>query len=64
MSEPKQALLIAAARKKWPKAIGFRINHRKHTIAVSFGSLKGAPNGFEIQAESHAKLLENIEAAT
>ena len=60
MNEPKKRLIIAAAKVRWPKAVGFFLNHRKHTIRVMFGGLEQKLD-FTVGARSHAALLTKIK---
>lgn len=55
MNEPKKALLESAARGRWPDAIGFRINHRKHTLEVQY---KDRIHNFTLSARTHRELLK------
>lgn len=59
MSEPKKALIEAAAKKRWPDSIGVTINHRKHTMKVQFG-LGRRHYHIALSARSHRELLEKI----
>lgn len=61
MSEPKKALIEAAAKKKWPDSIGVTINHRKHTMKVHF-SAKSKRKAVELSAKTHRELLTQVEA--
>ncbi len=59
MNEPKKAAIEAAAKRKWPKLIGSKINHRKHTMELMFRNGKYLV-GFLLKAKSHRELLAMI----
>lgn len=60
MNEPKKSVIEAAAKRKWPKLAGSKINHRKHTMELFFRNGRSLV-GFLLEAKSHRDMLAVID---